>query len=246
MTIGLTALLGALGIAQLSTTKRPVVALLSTGCELIEAGQPLGPGKIYESNRLALAALLSRAGALPRIFPLVPDALSATCAALEQAFAECDLVVSTGGVSVGEFDHVKGAFKSLGGELDFWRVAIKPGKPFMFGRWREKILFGLPGNPLSAFVTCLLLVRPAILKLQGATALFLPSHLGALTESLVNRTERRHFVRVVVANDGTVKSAGLQASHALSSFASSNGLVELPSNTTLPGGANVRVLRWEL
>jgi len=245
VTIGLTALFGALGISQVSVARRPVVALLSTGSELIEAGRPLAPGKIYESNRIPLAALLLRAGALPRIFPLVADTQSATCAALEQAFAECDVVVTTGGVSVGEFDYVKAAFKSLGGELDFWRVAIRPGKPFLFGKWLDKILFGLPGNPLSAFVTCLLLVRPALLKLQGANAPFLPSHVAVLGEPLVNRSDRRHFVRIVVDDDGMVRSAGLQASHALSSFARAHGLVEVPPNTTLPAGASVSVLRWE-
>src|SRR5207247_3071731 len=104
---------------------------------------PLAPGQIYESNRAGLSILLERAGALPERYPLVRDELAATRAALEKALAECDAVVTSGGVSVGELDFVKAAFQQLGGELEFWQVALKPGKPFAFGRWRDKFCFGL-------------------------------------------------------------------------------------------------------
>jgi molybdopterin molybdotransferase len=129
--------------------------------------------------------------------------------------------------------------------LDFWKVAIRPGKPFVFGRWGEKHLFGLPGNPVSAFVTFLLLVRPALLRWQGAANIDLLSSFGALAEALGNDGDRRHFVRVRLDATGQVRLAGLQGSHILSSLAQANGLVEAPPRTTLPAGARVKVLRWD-
>ncbi len=221
------------------------MGLLASGSELLEGGQPLASGKIYESNRAGLAALAAQAGAIPRIFPLVKDSLADTRAALESAFAGCDVVVTSGGVSVGEMDFVKDAFEKIGGELQFWKVAIRPGRPFVFGRLGEKFLFGLPGNPVSAFVTFLLLVRPALARWQGARDVRLPAHPGTLVEPLVNPGERRHFTRVTVDAAGNVRSAGTQASHILSSLASADALVDVPPKTTLPAGAAVSVLRWE-
>ena len=173
-------LLGAAGVGEVSVHRQPVIGVLSTGDELCEPGTELGAGGIYESNRLALAELIREAGAAPRVFPLVPDTLEATAAALKGAFAECNGVVTSGGVSVGEHDYVKAALEQLGGTLDLWRVKIKPGKPFVFGRLDEKPLFGVPGNPVSAMVTFLVLVRPAILRMQGAEDLDLPSHPGEI------------------------------------------------------------------
>ncbi len=245
VTAGTVGLLGALGVTEIVAGRQPVIGLLATGSELREPGQPLAPGQIYESNRLSLAALLTRAGAAPKLFPLAPDTLPATRAALEAAFAQCDAVVTTGGVSVGELDFVKAAFEQLGGTLDFWKVAIRPGKPFVFGRWREKFLFGLPGNPVSALVTFLLLVRPALLRWQGAARVALPSHPGILAEPLVNRGDRRHFMRVRVDAAGQVRSAGRQGSHLLSSLAQADGLVDVPPGKTLDAGSPVTVLRWE-
>ncbi|MFI5337853.1 MAG: gephyrin-like molybdotransferase Glp, partial [Opitutales bacterium] len=216
ITVGRLSLLAATGLARVSVGRRPSVGLLATGSELREANQPLAPGQIYESNRAGLAALTLRAGGIAKVFPLVPDEAAATRRALTEAFEHCDAVVTSGGVSVGEFDLVKGVFQELGGELEFWRVAIRPGRPFVFGRWGRKFLFGLPGNPVSALVTFLLLVRPALRRWQGASDLSLPARPGVLAEPLTNRGERRHFVRVRLARDGQVFSAGLQASHALS------------------------------
>src|SRR5439155_4470186 len=141
---------------------------------------------------------------------------------LEVALSECDAVVTSGGVSVGEMDFVKTAFEQLGGELQFWKVAIRPGKPFVFGRCQGKFLFGLPGNPVSAFVTFLLLVRPALLRWQGATDVSLPKSRGILAEPLANAGGRRHFMRVSVDDLGNVRSAGTQASHIFHSLAKSN------------------------
>lgn len=237
-------LLAATGHSEVRVGARPVVGLLATGSELQPAGLPLAPGKIYESNRAMLAALIARAGGRPRVLPLVPDTLDATRAGLEAAFSGSDVVVTSGGVSVGEMDFVKAAFTELGGTLEFWKVAIKPGKPFVLGRWRDKILFGLPGNPVSAFVTFLLLVRPAILRLQGATDVELPTVPGVLAEPLANRADRRHFMRVSLESDGQVRSAGPQASHVLGSLAEADGLVDVPARTSYAAGVCVKVSRW--
>jgi molybdopterin molybdotransferase len=245
ITPGCLALLGALGIGQVTVRQQPVVGLMATGSELIEPGTALPPGKIYESNRCMLAPLLARAGAVPRILPLVSDTLDGTKEALASAFAECDGVMTSGGVSVGELDFVKAAFERLGGTLDFWQVAVKPGKPFAFGRWNDKYLFGLPGNPVSALVTFLLLVRPALWYWQGASELEPPGGHGVLAEPLANPGNRRHYIRVFVDEHGGVSSTGIQASHRLASLASANALVEVPPFTALPIGAEVRVVRFD-
>ncbi|MDB6026522.1 MAG: Molybdopterin molybdenumtransferase MoeA [Verrucomicrobiales bacterium] len=245
LSLGQISLLASLGTRSVAVTRRPIVGLLATGSELLEAGQPLAPGKIFESNRIGLSLLATRSGAIPKVYPLVEDTLDATVAALETAFTECDCVVTSGGVSVGEFDFVKSAFEQLGGELSFWKVAIRPGKPFVFGRWREKFLFGVPGNPVSALVTFFLLVRPALARLQGTTNCLLPTHPAVLAEPLSNHGDRRHFMRVSVDELGNVQSAGIQASHILSSLANANGLVDLPPNAILQKGTTVSVLRWD-
>ncbi len=244
LTAGRLSLLAAAGLAHVSVGRRPVTGLLASGSELLEAGQPLAPGKIYESNRLGLATLAAQAGAMPKIYPLVKDSLAETKAALETAFQECDLVVTSGGVSVGEMDFIKSAFEQMGGELQFWKVAIRPGRPFVFGRCGGKFLFGLPGNPVSAFVTFLLLVRPALVRWQGAGAASLPTHPGTLAEALANPGDRRHFMRVLIDSTGQIRSAGAQSSHIMLSLAAANGLVDMPPKTNLSAGTTVQVMRW--
>ena len=244
LTPGRISLLAATGISQVKVGRRPVVGLLATGSELRDAGEPLSPGQIYESNRATLAPLVIRAGGVPTTFPLVPDTLAATQAALARAFSESELVITSGGVSVGEMDFVKAAFEALGGQLQFWKVAMRPGRPFVFGRLGEKFLFGLPGNPVSAFVTFLLLVRPALRRWQGAHDVALPIHRGVLGEAISNSGDRRHFVRVRMDREGNVFSAGQQASHALASLAAADGLLDVPPATSLAAGTSVGVLRW--
>jgi molybdopterin molybdotransferase len=237
-------LLGSAGVAEVSIHRQPIVAVLATGDELREPGEDLGAGGIHESNRLALAELIRQCGAAPRVQPLVRDSMEATMTALQTAFAECDAVVTSGGVSVGEHDYVKAAFEKLGGSLDFWRVKIKPGKPFVFGRLAEKPLFGVPGNPVSALVTFLVLVRPALMQLQGAADLGLSVHPSVLADALANRGDRRHFIRVRVDSKGTVHATGLQASHAVGSLGQANGLVDVPPESNLAEGESVEVLRF--
>ncbi len=236
--------LAAAGITSVRAARPPVVGLLATGNELREPGAPLPPGAIYESNRTGLAALAAQAGAIPKIYPLIPDDLAATKSALERAMTECDAVITTGGVSVGEADWVKAAFTEIGGQLDLWKVAMRPGKPFAFGRWKEKLFFGLPGNPVSALVTFMVLARPALLRMQGARDVLAPTMCATLSEPLANPGQRRHFMRVAVDARGGATSAGNQSSHILSAMADSAGLVDVPPQTTLLAGTIVPLIPW--
>ena len=246
LTAGRLALLGSCGVAEVQVYRRPIIGLLATGDELREPGTELGPGEIFESNRLTLASLVEQIGATPRIFPLVSDTLDATETALKEAFDECDAVVTSGGVSVGEHDYVKAAFEQIGGSLDFWKVRIKPGKPFVYGLLDRKPLFGVPGNPVSAMVTFLVLARPAILKMTGVIDTSPPSHPAKLATPLANRGDRRHFMRVFVDSEGKAHPAGLQASHAVGPMGRANGLVDVPPESTLPEDTTVQVIRWVL
>lgn len=243
LTFGHLALFAATGMAQVVAGCAPRVGLLSTGDELREPGQPLGPGQIYESNRAGLALLVARAGGVPRAFPIVRDELETTREALRTAFAECDLVISTGGVSVGEMDFVKEAFTQLGGTVDFWRVAMKPGKPLVFGHCGGKFFFGLPGNPVSALVGFLIFVGPALARMQGATDTEVPTVPGVLVSPVENHGDRPHFMRVHQDARGLVRPTGVQASHILSSLAAANGLIRVEAKMTLPAGATVAVMR---
>jgi molybdopterin molybdotransferase len=246
LSAGHLSLLAASGLTHVAVGRQPIVGLIATGSELQEPGQPLHPGQIYESNRIGLAALIRHAGAKPVVFAVVPDTLEATKQALALAFSQCDLIVSAGGASVGEFDLIKPALTQLGGEVEFWKVAIKPGRPFIFGRFQQKLFFGLPGNPVSALVTLLLLVRPALRSWQGATDIHLRGFSGVLAEPLANPGSRRHFMRVRLDPKGAVFLAGAQGSHLLSSFAGAHGLLDVPPQTSLPAGDSVRVRVWEL
>jgi molybdopterin molybdotransferase len=238
-------LLSATGLATIVVGRRPVVGILATGSELADAGSPLEPGKIHDSNRPMLAALVTRTGGAPIKLPRVRDSIDETTAALRHGLDQCDVLITSGGVSVGEFDFLRNAFRNLGGSVDFWQVAMKPGKPFVSGRLGSKHLFGLPGNPVSAFVTFAVLVRPALLRLQGSTDLTLPTSQGELVEPFSNSGDRRHFMRVRIDSSGRVHSAGIQASHVLTSLAKANGLVDVPPQSKFDAGAIVTVLRLD-
>lgn len=236
-------LLAALGLPHVTVCRRPRVAIIATGSELQPAGTPLEPGRIYESNSPMLEALLRTAGAQISHRLWVPDDARRTAEALAETLSSADLVVTAGGASVGEHDLVRSAFTGLGGSVEFWRIAMKPGKPFFYGRLGERILLGVPGNPVSAFVTALLLVLPAVLSMQGAEDPLPPDSAGVLAEEVSNPNSRRHFVRVILNRAGQVHRAGVQASHALSPLAAATGLVDVPPRTTLAAGDTVRVLR---
>ncbi len=245
LTASACSLAAACGFSSMSVFRKPVVGLLATGSELVAAGQPLEPGRVYESNRIGLSVLARRSGAIPKIYPLVKDSLQTTASALNTAFEECDVVITSGGVSVGEFDFVKSAFEKIGGELSFWKIAIKPGKPFVFGRLRDKLLFGLPGNPVSALITAFLLVRPTLLRMQGAEKIAPLRHPVTLCDSIFNYGDRRHFIRISIDADGSAKPVKIQGSHILSGLAEADGLIDVPPKTVLTARSTVNAIRWD-
>jgi molybdopterin molybdotransferase len=234
----------AAGSAELSCTRRPRLALVATGDELVDPGQPLGPGQIHDSNALALAALATGAGAVVTGTWRVGDAAGATRDAIERALEGADVLVASGGVSVGPHDHVKAAFEQLGVRERFWRVALRPGRPTWFGDRAGTLVFGLPGNPVSAFVTFLLFVRPALLALQGADPA--PTRAtAALTAPLPRNPDRSEAVRVALSHaDGVLRASptGPQGSHIVTSLLSADALAIVPAGDgALEAGAMVTV-----
>ena len=238
------ALAAAAGRGELRVHRKVRVVVASSGDELRSPGATLAPGQIHDSNSVLLTTLFRSAGAEVIQVPPLPDQLEATMEGLESALSQADLVITAGGASVGDRDFLRPAWERLGGQLDFFKVAIKPGKPVFFGTLRGGHLIGLPGNPVSAFVTAVLMALPALRRLQGAADVGLPATVGTLSVPLSNPGLRRHFMRVILEESGQVRSAGVQASHILLSMARSNGLVDVPPSTEWPVGKPVRVLRW--
>ena len=257
------ALAAASGAARVTVVRRPRVGVLATGDELTPAGQPLGSGRIHDSNTPLLLVQSRAAGAIATSFGIAPDDPSTLAGMLAEAVSRSDVVVLSGGVSVGAHDHVKDAFETLG-EVALWRVAVQPGKPLAFG-WttagragdvsdpgRPVALFGLPGNPVSAFVTFELFVRPFLLTLagQGADA-GRPRVRATLAEPVTKSPGRRAFLRVRLEPDPALpgrllaRPAGGQGSHMLSGLAAADGLAVVPEEVPgLPAGSEVEV--WEL
>lgn len=235
-------LAASLGIASLSVFRPLRVGLLCTGDELIQPGQPLPPGAIYNSNQFAITTLLGRLGCSVHDFGQVADTHAATLAALQQAASECDVVISCGGVSVGEEDHVKAAVNELG-HLDLWRIAIKPGKPLAFGKVGNADFIGLPGNPVSAFLTFVLLARPFLQKRMGTHALPLQAITLPAAFTWPRADKRREFLRARLAQqaDGTLAVAlyPQQGSAVMSGLAWADGLVDLPSDTVVHAGQSI-------
>jgi molybdopterin molybdotransferase len=219
------ALLASQGFAEVTVGGEVDAAIVSTGDELAELGTELQPGQIYESNSVLLQALLQRCGAAVKSVQHCQDDADSLRKTLEQTIKYSVLVIN-GGVSVGEHDLVQSTLRSLGAKIDIWRVAIKPGKPFLFGRIHECAVFGLPGNPVSAFITFLQFVRPAIFKMMGATNLDLPKVPAKLVVDLRNQGDRPHYVRGKCEN-GNFSPIGRQESHALFGLSQSNALLRL-------------------
>jgi molybdopterin molybdotransferase len=238
------ALVAAAGHAEVRVHRRVRVVVMGSGDELRSPGSPLKPGEVHDSNSVLLGSMFRSAGAEVEVLPVLPDRLEATMVGLESAVSRGDLVVTAGGASVGDRDFLRPAWERLGGQLEFFRVAIKPGKPLFFGSLRGVPLIGLPGNPVSTFVTAVLIALPALRRLQGSARVGLPVTLGTLSAPLSNPGDRRHFMRVILDEDGRVRSAGVQASHILGPLAQANGLVDVPPATEWPAGTPVRVLRW--
>ncbi|HSY51916.1 MAG TPA: gephyrin-like molybdotransferase Glp [Thermoanaerobaculia bacterium] len=226
--------------------RRPTVAILSTGDEIIDVGDEMAPGKVVNSNSYSLAALVREAGAIPRMIGIVPDTPEATIAAIESAL-ESDFVISSGGVSVGAYDFVKDALDALGAETKFWQVAMKPGKPVVLSRIRGRLYFGLPGNPVSCMVSFLLFIAPAIRKAMGQTINLLPPIVRTrIAAPLKSRGDRRNYMRArVVARDGELVSQPMisQGSGVSTSMVQANGLVIVESGiTAIEAGSMVQTV----
>lgn len=238
--------LAAAGVATVRCARRPRVVVLATGSELRAPGEALAAGEIYESNTVLIAAQVISAGGEPVVLDRVPDDADATRSALERGL-DADMLITSGGVSVGPHDLVRASLRELGAEEVFWRVAVKPGKPIAFAVRGGSLVFGLPGNPVSSLVGFELFVRPALLALQGAREpgpLYLPGILG----SALRRTEERdEFVRARTrpADDGVVlEPLSGQESHMIVRSAAASALVHVPRGSgELPAGSRVRYLR---
>ncbi len=228
---GSVGLCAGVGRTRVRVAARPRVAILATGDEVVPPGQPLGPGQIYSSNTVALAGLVKEAGGVPLDAGIAPDDLEGTRAAFRRALElKPDLLLSTGGVSVGDFDVVKEALSDVGAEMRFWKVRVKPGKPPAFGVIGGVPAFGLPGNPVSCLVEFLQFVRPVIRRTLGDPQPFLPVHDGQLTQAVRKRPGRNELVRVSLRwEDGVLLATPTrsQSSGQVSSMARGHGFVLL-------------------
>lgn len=226
-------LLASVGVAAPVVRRRPVVAVASTGDELVPAASPgLRPGAIHDSNRPMLRALLEGFGAEVLDLGIIPDDARLLRARLGEAAAAADAVVTSGGVSMGEHDLVKAVLGELG-TVEFWRVAMQPAKPFAFGVLDSTPFFGLPGNPVSVFVAYEQFLRPALLRRMGALHLFRPRTRVRLAEPVDTNPEKEVFLRVVAGSEdrGSVSLAGDQGSNVLSALAAADGLAVIPVGT---------------
>ena len=240
------------GLTHLNVKRRVKVAAFFTGDELSLPGEPLKPGGIYNSNRDTLLACIKALGCDATDLGIVPDRLDATRAALRQASQDHDLIITSGGVSVGEEDHIKPAV-SAEGRLDLWQIAIKPGKPLAFGAVRkseqandgEAWFIGLPGNPVSSFVTFLLFVRPFILKLQGRDANQTQSYLMRADFDWLKADRRNEFLRVKLNSHGGLDLYPNQSSGVLTSASWGDGLVDCPPNQPINAGDLVTYIPFD-
>lgn len=249
LTAGELALLASLGCSPVAVHRKPTVAVLVTGDELVAPEAEVGPGQIRDSNSVALTALVREAGGDPMTFPAIRDDRNATVEALRRAGQAADLVVSSGGVAVGRYDFVKEAIEELG-RIDLWRVAMQPGKPVVSGAIGTTPFLGLPGNPVSIHISFEQFVRPAIRKMRGCKILLRPRITARLTGDLSKPAGRQHFVRVRLAHDGegwTATPTGPQGSHIQSSLVGCDGVaIFARDETTLEAGREVVVEVWRL
>lgn len=239
------AMLASIGVASVTVFKRLKVGVFFTGDELTEPGKPLAPGAIYNSNRYAINGLLAQMGCEVKDYGIVRDSAQATREALSQAASENDVIITCGGVSVGEEDHVKAAVVALG-SLDLWQISMKPGKPLAYGRVGQSDFIGLPGNPVSAFVTFLLMARPFLLKRMGATDTGLKYLTATANFEWPKPDRRREFLRVKITRDASGAPVldlwPNQGSGVMSSLAWADGLVDLAPETKIATGDTLRYL----
>jgi molybdopterin molybdotransferase len=249
LTAGHLGVLASVGLFNAPVFRRPRVGVLSTGDELVDrGGVDLKPGQIFDANRHTLLALVARAGAVPVDLGCAPDDEAAITSAVERAARECDALITSGGVSVGDFDYVKVVLDKLsGGSMRWMQVAVKPAKPLAFGVVEGVPVFGLPGNPVSSMVSFELFARPGIQKLLGAPAPYHQNVLAVADQALPRTADgKTHFVRVRAefGVDGRVhvRSSGGQASNLLRSMALANALAVLPDGDGVEAGADVEAL----
>ena len=235
-------LAASVGLAQLPVLRKLRVAVFFTGDELAMPGEPLAPGAVYNSNRFTLRGLLENLGCEITDLGIVPDSLEATRAVLRQAAQGNDLIITSGGVSVGEEDHIKPAVEAEG-RLNMWQIAVKPGKPLAFGEVREAFFVGLPGNPVSSFVTFLLFVRPFILRLQGVAGNLAPRSykLPAAFERL-KADKRNEFLRAKINDEGELELFANQSSGVLTSTVWGDGLIDCPPGLSIARGDMLRFI----
>ncbi len=241
--------LAAMGKAQVRVIGRPRVAILSTGDEIVELDSPLGPGQVRDANRYSIGAAVAAAGCEPWPLGIVRDTADALRAALREA-SDADCVVTSGGVSVGDHDHVKPVVEELG-SMDFWSIAIRPGRPLAFGELRAgdrmTPIFGLPGNPVSALLTFELFVRPALLRLAGRTRLQRPRTEAILRDAIEKPPHLRFFARGIYDGSAEVRTTGPQGSGILRSMALANCLIDIPQGLARVGpGERVSLILTEL
>ncbi|TAK82179.1 MAG: molybdopterin molybdenumtransferase MoeA [Betaproteobacteria bacterium] len=238
-----TGLAASVGIQALPVFRKVRLGLFFTGDELVMPGEPLPPGRIYNSNRFTLRGLAGVFGCETRDYGIVPDSLEATRDVLRRAARECDLIVTSGGVSVGEADYVKPAVEAEG-ELLMWKIAMKPGRPLAYGRVAGAAFIGLPGNPVSSFVTFLIFVRPYLLKTQGLTEVA-ARVVGARADFDWPKPDaRREFLRVKWNAQGGLDLYPTQDSAVLTSTAWADGLVDNPAQHAIRKGDTVRFLPY--
>ena len=235
-------LAASVGLAQVPVLRKLRVAVFFTGDELAMPGQPLAPGAVYNSNRFTLRGLLENLGCEITDLGIVPDSLEATKAVLRQAAQGNDLIITSGGVSVGEEDHIKPAVEAEG-RLNMWQIAVKPGKPLAFGEVQDAFFVGLPGNPVSSFVTFLLFVRPFILRLQGVAGNLAPRsyQLPAAFERL-KADRRNEFLRAKINDDGELELFANQSSGVLTSTVWGDGLIDCPPGLSVARGDMLRFI----
>jgi len=236
-------MLASLGKTSVRVYRRPTVGVLATGDELLEIGSSPAPGKIINSNSYSIAAQVAEAGGDPVILGIAEDEVERTCDRIRVGIRG-DLLITTGGVSVGDRDCVKEAIVALGGKIKFWKVHMKPGKPLAFAILEGKPVFALPGNPAAAMISFEVFVRPALLKMTGHMRIFRPTVTATLIESIANKGDRPHLIRVRVEarQDGYVASAtGNQSSARLSSLTAANGFMTIAPGTALAAGESVVV-----
>jgi molybdopterin molybdotransferase len=244
-------ILASLGIAQVSVMRQPRIVILTTGDELLNPGQPIAPGKIYDANSPMLAALVRQYGGQPFVLPISPDDIHSVRQLFQDALQkQPDMIISSAGVSVGAADFIRTVLEELG-EINFWRINLRPGKPLAFGMLRGNDgqtipFFGLPGNPVSAMVTFDVIVRPALLKLQSLDDTAYTETIDAVVGERIDSDGRRSYLRVKLTRDGqqwVAQLTGTQSSGALMSMVEADGLLIVPEDVRVVEAGEVLPVR---